>query len=146
MPILDFPNPIAIIPTMEAMDKLGLALRQGMFKNMKKKKADPVEAFIALPDEEKNRIVANLVAESPEQRLARSRPMNAKERAWWKKFKQANKAQKRGAGRPKIGAGAMKISVSIERSLMHRADAWAKTHGLKRSELVAMGIANLIGA
>lgn len=110
---------------------------------MKKKRDMTGSEFLALPDVEKNRILADIEAESPKARLARSKPLNVKERAEWRKLK---KKMRRGAGRPRIGAGAMKISVSIERSLMHRADAYAKTHGLKRSELVATGIANLIGA
>ncbi|MGD0137600.1 MAG: ribbon-helix-helix protein, CopG family [Tepidisphaeraceae bacterium] len=53
----------------------------------------------------------------------------------------AEKAQehdlRRGRGRPKIGNGARKISISLEGDLLHKADALAKKQGLNRSELIA---------
>jgi hypothetical protein len=49
---------------------------------MKKKKSD-IEAFIALPDEEKERIFQELEAMTTEAMLARSRPLNARERRQW---------------------------------------------------------------
>jgi hypothetical protein len=97
--------------------------------------------FIALPDEEKDRIVAEIEAEKPEERLARSRPLNKRERAEWREIQ---KKMRRGPGRPRIGNGVQKVSVSIERSLMDRVDAYAKAHNMKRSELFASGVARLI--
>ena len=44
------------------------------------------------------------------------------------------------AGRPKIGAGAKIVPVSIERGLLAQADAFAQRHHLKRSKLVADGL------
>jgi hypothetical protein len=40
-------------------------------------------------------------------------------------------------GRPKIGQGAKKISISLERRLLRDADALARKKGVKRSELIA---------
>jgi len=44
------------------------------------------------------------------------------------------------AGRPKIGAGAQIVPVSIERGLLAQADAFAQRHHLKRSKMVAEGL------
>lgn len=44
------------------------------------------------------------------------------------------------AGRPKIGDGAQIVPVSIERGLLAQADAFAKRHALKRSQMVAQGL------
>ncbi len=43
-------------------------------------------------------------------------------------------------GRPKIGQGAEKIRVSIERGLLARADLEAKRLKVSRSELIARGL------
>ena len=84
-----------------------------------------VEWFISLPDSEKERIFQEIEAESPQEHLARSRPLNARERKQWRRF-QAK------AGRPKIGKGAKTISLTVERGLLKQADAFAKKHGITR--------------
>ncbi len=114
-------------------------------KIMKRKQNSGLSAseFIALSDEEKNRIAAEIDAETPEQRLARSKPLNARERVEWREIQ---KQMRRARGRPKVGKGVQKVSVSIERSLLDRVDAYAKTHKLKRSELFVSGVARLIKA
>lgn len=43
-------------------------------------------------------------------------------------------------GRPTIGAGAKIVPVTIERGLLKKADAFAKRHQLKRSQMVAQGL------
>jgi metal-responsive CopG/Arc/MetJ family transcriptional regulator len=43
-------------------------------------------------------------------------------------------------GRPKVGAGAKIVPISIERGLLKRADAFAKRHRLKRSQMIAQGL------
>lgn len=43
-------------------------------------------------------------------------------------------------GRPKVGAGAKIVPVTIERGLLKEADAFAKRHQLKRSQMVAQGL------
>jgi hypothetical protein len=112
---------------------------------MKKKQKGEMTAsdFIALPDSEKDRIIAEIESITPEERLAKSKPLNARERAEWREIQ---KNMRRSVGRPKVGNGVQKVSVSIERSLMDRVDAYAKTHKLNRSKLFAMGVANLIHA
>jgi len=96
--------------------------------------------FDALSDADKER-----VAKYYEQGRHRSelRPLTAAERdrvrAEVKVEKQLEKERNFG-GRPKVGEGAKVISLSVEKTLLKRADAYAKLHGLKRAELVAEGL------
>ena len=53
---------------------------------------------------------------------------------------------KRARGRPMVGKGAKIVPVSIERELLSRADAFAKRHKLKRSEMVARGLRLVMAA
>lgn len=56
-------------------------------------------------------------------------------------------ATARRRGRPRIGQGAEKIRVSVERGLLNQTNAFAKRHGLSRSEMIARGLrAVLAGA
>jgi hypothetical protein len=101
---------------------------------MKKKapKLDPVEGFLALSDEEKEAEYAKL-----DQGIDPSewRPLSPAERKRWNKIQKGLQR-----GRPTIGAGAKVMSVSIERGLLEKADAFAKRHKLKRSQMVAQGL------
>jgi len=106
---------------------------------MRKPKKSDIEAFIALPDAEKERIVKRLEAEPFEQQLARSRPLNAQERRLWRRFKAK-------MGRPKVGKGAKTISLTVEKDLLKRADAYAKQHGISRAKLVAKGLEVILGS
>ena len=49
-------------------------------------------------------------------------------------------------GRPRRGAGATVISVSVERQLLARADLTAKSLGISRSELIARGLRAALAA
>ena len=60
----------------------------------------------------------------------KARPMTKRERA------QENKLR-RGRGRPKVGKGAKKISISLEAELLRQADTMARKAGLNRSEMIA---------
>jgi hypothetical protein len=91
-----------------------------------------IDQFIAFSDSQKVRIVRQIEAETPEQRLARSRPLYARERAQWRRFKKL--------GRPKIGKGGKASSLTVERDLLKRADAYAKRHGISRARLIAQGL------
>jgi hypothetical protein len=62
--------------------------------------------------------------------IDKTRPLNARERKLWAQAK-------RGRGRPKIGNGARKVSISMESTLLKRADAAARKLGVNRSELIA---------
>jgi hypothetical protein len=106
---------------------------------MKKAKKSDIEAFIALPDAEKERIFQQFESESFEESLARSRPLNARERKQWARF-QAK------VGRPKVGKGAKTISLTVEKDLLKKADAFAKRHGMTRAKLVAKCLQAVIGS
>ena len=62
----------------------------------------------------------------------RGRPLTAADR------KLFAKARKR--GRPRVGLGAEKVRVTIERGLLKEADAHARASGMSRSELIAQGL------
>lgn len=49
-------------------------------------------------------------------------------------------------GRPRQGSGATVISVSVERSLLQRADLTARRLGITRSDLIARGLRAALAA
>jgi len=106
---------------------------------MNKPKKSVIDEFIALPDSKKERIVKRIESLTFQQLLARSRPLNAGERRQWKRF-QAK------MGRPKVGKGAKTISLTVEKDLLKRADAYAKQHGISRAKLVARGLEVILGS
>jgi len=108
------------------------------------KKTTPVmtgSQFLALPAAEKDRIYAALDSITPAQLRARSRPLNAKERAEWRGIK-----RKLRRSRPRLGAGVEKVSVSIAKALLAKADALARKKHFNRSQLVATALAMLVAA
>lgn len=67
----------------------------------------------------------------------KARPMNPRERA------EERRARRR--GRPRIGKGAQKIHITLERGLVKAADRVARQRGMGRSELIARALAGIIG-
>jgi hypothetical protein len=106
---------------------------------MRKHRKSDIDEFISLPDAEKERIVKEIESETLQQSLARSRPLNPRERRQWRRFKAK-------MGRPKVGKGAKTISLTVERTLLEQADAFAKRHGISRAKLVARGLQAIIGS
>ena len=106
---------------------------------MKKTKAktDPVARFMALSDEEKAAELAPF--ERGEVPLSESRPLNAQERKRWSRIQRRLRR-----GRPRIGGGAKILSVSIESGLLKKADAFAKSRKLNRSQMVAEALRLLL--
>ena len=49
-------------------------------------------------------------------------------------------------GRPRIGAGARRINITVEQTLLRHADAYARKHGLSRAAVVAEGLARVLAA
>jgi len=79
-------------------------------------------------------------AEFDEEMIAtKSRPLTAAERRDWEKAR-------RGPGRPRRGAGAKAISVSVERGLLARSDALASSLGISRASLIERGLKAVIAA
>ena len=68
-----------------------------------------------------------------------SRPMTAAERKAWE-------TARRKPGRPRRGAGAKVISVSVERDLLARSDALARNLGISRAALVERGLRAVLEA
>lgn len=55
-------------------------------------------------------------------------------------------ARRKKPGRPRVGLGAAKLRISMEKALLRRVDAYAHTHGLSRSELIARSLRDLLAA
>lgn len=47
-------------------------------------------------------------------------------------------------GRPRVGDGAEKLRISMERGLLRKVDAYAKKSGLSRSRLIAESLARML--
>ncbi len=68
----------------------------------------------------------------------------------WNEFKPTTTAdrrmhkQARGRGRPKVGHGAKRVMITVEKGLLKAADDYAKRIGMSRSELVANGIRSVL--
>jgi hypothetical protein len=90
----------------------------------------PIEAFLALPDAEKERQTS---AFDREFAADAARPLTPAQRNLWKRAK-------RKRGRPKTGQGVRTISLSVEKGLLRRADALAKRRKITRAALVAEGL------
>ena len=67
----------------------------------------------------------------------KARPMTAAER------KEETRARRR--GRPRVGKGAQKIHITLERGLVKQADKVARRNGWGRSEFIARALATAIG-
>ncbi len=70
---------------------------------------------------------------------AAARPLSAVQKAAW-----ARAHRKR--GRPRVGAGAKTISVTIERRLLTETDRRAKALKLSRAQLIAAGLRAVLGS
>jgi hypothetical protein len=92
--------------------------------------SDPIDAFMALPDAEKERIWQSLDREFDPGEL---RPLTGSEREQWSRVK-------RKMGRPRIGKGVKVVSVSMERDLLTAADAYAKSQGVSRAAVFARAV------
>ena len=49
-------------------------------------------------------------------------------------------------GRPPVGAGSKRINITVERTLLAKADRYARKHGLTRAALVAQSLQKVIAA
>ena len=67
----------------------------------------------------------------------RSRPLTSAEQAQWNRVK-------RKRGRPKVGQGFKRISISMEQGLLKRASALAKKRRISRSKLFALLLAEAL--
>jgi hypothetical protein len=117
---------------------------------MAMKKISEYERFMALSDAERDAEVS--VYERSPSGIADGKPLRASDRALHRKARArgaavaagkaapAERVAAAGPGRPRVGKGAKIVPVSIERGLLKQADAFAREHGLKRSQMVAQGL------
>jgi hypothetical protein len=70
------------------------------------------------------------------------RPLNAAERAMVNAERASDRKK---IGRPVVGEGSRMIAVSIEASLLRKVNAYAKKHKIKRTQLIAQGLRQIIG-
>ena len=98
------------------------------------KKHSAIEAFLALPDEEKERQWREF--DKPID-FNDTRPLTPAERKLWERAK-------RKRGRPKVGAGVKIISLSVEQDLLKKSDRLAKKLGVSRAFLVAQGLRHVL--
>jgi hypothetical protein len=63
------------------------------------------------------------------------KPLTPKDRALHRKARR---------GRPKVGKGAKRVLVTMERTLLKQADDYAKQAGLSRSQLIAQGVQTIL--
>jgi hypothetical protein len=94
----------------------------------------PIEEFLALSAAEKEKAVAKY--DKPFV-MDTFRPLNASERRVWQRVGKK-------LGRPVKGKGHKVISVSLERSLLARADAFAKRRKMTRAALIAAGLETVL--
>ena len=95
-----------------------------------KKKPSEYGRFIALSDPEKDAEVAKY---DREMSMDEFQPLSHEDRAV------LERAAKK-PGRPRVGQGAQRVLVSIERGLLAEADSTASKLHINRSELVARGL------
>ena len=106
---------------------------------MPKKRQSPIEAFLALSPEQKDREYRAIDREFSR---AETKPLTVRQRKAWNKFRERRRAR----GRPRIGEGAKVVSLTIEGGLLKRTDALAKREGVSRAQLVARGLEMLLRA
>ena len=109
---------------------------------MTKKQTRPLTGRMidAMTDAQRAKLIEDLESKSPEQHLAASRPLTKAQRQRFKRW------QKRARiGRPVVGKGAKPVAVTIERGLLKRADAYARSHGMKRAQLIAHALMIVMG-
>ena len=94
------------------------------------KKRSPLEEFLALSDAEKDKVVAEFDKEFV---IDTFRPLTPAQRKQWNRIRKT-------LGRPAKGEGHKVISVSLEKGLLRRADAFAQKAKLSRAALIARGL------
>jgi hypothetical protein len=96
----------------------------------KKKVLSPYEKFTALSEAQKEAVYQE--CDDP-QIASRSKPMSRQMKKLWKQAKSKG-------GRPRIGRGATRVLISIERGLLQDVDAFARSQHLTRSQLFSQGV------
>jgi hypothetical protein len=100
---------------------------------MKIRKPLTATSFNALSVEEKERIFQECEKITPPM----GRALNATELRQFEAFRHAAKAAR---GRPRVGLGAERINVTVEKSLLKQTDNLAKKQKISRSEAIARAL------
>jgi hypothetical protein len=101
---------------------------------MNRRKPLTVTSFLALSDEEKEAVYQDCEKIDPN---SPGEPLTAAQRRQWKQIK-------RSLGRPRQGQGHKVISLSMEKGLLKRADAFAKKTGTTRAALIAKALESVL--
>ena len=91
-------------------------------------------SFDALSDAQKRQVSEYLEGEEAAHDF---RPLTAAQRRRWERIK-------RKPGRPRLGKGTRVVSVTVEKDLLSRADAYAKSAGLTRARFVGMALESFL--
>src|SRR5271154_3163123 len=102
-------------------------------------KKSPIERFLSLTEAQKQAEIARFARDDANGKLP-GKPLTPAQRKQWARIRRNAKR-----GRPKLGRGAKMVPVSIERGLLEEADAFAKAHQLKRSQMFAEGLRLVMG-
>jgi len=84
-----------------------------------------------MSDQEKTASATQFARDVP---LSETRALTPAER------KQFRRILKRGRGRPRIGKGAKRINITIEKGLLTRVNAFAKRQNISRARIIAEGL------
>jgi hypothetical protein len=105
-----------------------------------RKKQSPVEKWLALSEEDKQAEIARFDHLPVGPDGLPGKPLSSAKQKQWQRVQRRLKR-----GRPTVGKGAKRVPVSIEQGLLAKADAYAKRHNLKRSQMVAEGLRLVMG-
>jgi hypothetical protein len=72
--------------------------------------------------------------------LSETKPLTAAMR------RDEQRARRKKPGRPRVGLGAAKLRVSMEKGLLKQVDAYARSHGLTRSDFIAQSLRKVLKA
>lgn len=103
-------------------------------KKTTKRKPSYFERFMAMTPAQRDAEVAQYDRE-----FVPTKPMSST-------GKQLHKRARRKPGRPRVGQGAKRLTITMERELIARADALAKRKRWTRSQLFAQGVRTLLKA
>ncbi len=103
---------------------------------MKKKTKSSVERFLSLSEAGKQAYVA----EFDQEFIAdKAKPLTPAMKRQWATIKKK-------LGRPRVGKGAKRVLITVERGLLNQSDALAKRRRMTRSQLISEGLRHLLAA
>ncbi|HEV8293127.1 MAG TPA: hypothetical protein VGP94_14425 [Tepidisphaeraceae bacterium] len=99
--------------------------------SVKKRKLSFADHFEHMTDAQKTAFARQYDREIP---LSETRPLTAAEQRLFRRI------MNRGRGRPRIGKGASRINITIEKNLLSRVNAFAKKTKISRARMIAQGL------